>query len=173
MLQGSGERFIEVPDGDAGSLATLHRMADLVRFPDPWVDDFTDILSQVEAPPVELVRLVFEWVRAHMLYMPDRNDSGILDEIREPGYLLKEIDAMGAAFGDCDDYVVLYGAILHRLGFPVTLEAISRHEDQMLDHVYLSTSVAGQRIALDGIVEFPFGWEVPAEEVTRRVSLTV
>ena len=180
MLAGSGERFIPVPEGDAGSIATLHRIAELIRLPDPLVDRFTDILSVAigelqggEPHPVELVRLVFEWVRTHMLYTPDRNDSDILDEIRTPGYLLYEIETFGAALGDCDDYVILEGAVLYRLGFPVTLEAISREEDQMLDHIYASTMVDGQRIALDGIVDYPFGWEVPEEEVTRRESLTV
>lgn len=173
MLQGSGERFVEVPDGEAGSIATLHRMAEMIRTPDPVVDDFTDILSQMTEDPVELARLIFEWVRSKMLYTPDRNDSDILDEIREPGYLLREIDAYGAALGDCDDYVVLYGAIFHRLGYPYTMEAISRHDDLMLDHVYGSILVNGVRIPVDGIVEFPFGWEVPAEEVTKRLSLSV
>lgn len=173
MLQGSGERFVEVPDGEAGSIATLHRMAEMIRTPDPVVDNFTDILSQMTEDPMELARLVFEWVRAKMLYTPDRTDSDILDEIREPGYLLREIDTYGAALGDCDDYVVLYGAIFHRLGYPFTLEAISRHEDLMLDHVYGAVSVQGARIPIDGIVEFPFGWEVPAEEVTKRLSLSV
>lgn len=171
MLRGSEERFVEVPGGEAGSIATLHRMATLIRLPDPWVDDFAAIVSEASDDPLELARLVFEWVRAKMLYTPDRNDSDILDEIREPGYLLREIDAYGAALGDCDDYVVLYGAVYTRLGYPFTLEAISRHEDEMLDHVYGSILVNGVRIAVDGIVEFPFGWEVPAEEVTRRVSL--
>lgn len=171
MLQGAGERFIEVPDGEAGSIATLHHMAALIRTPDPWVDDFTDILSQASEDPMELARLVFEWVRSKMLYTPDRNDSDILDEIREPGYLLREIDTYGAALGDCDDYVVLYGAIFHRLGYPFTLEAISRHEDQMLDHVYGSILIGGVRVPIDGIVDFPFGWEVPTDEVTYRISL--
>lgn len=171
MLQGSGERFIPVPDGEAGSIATLHRMAALIRTPDPWVDDFTDILSQASDDPMELARLVFEWVRSKMLYTPDRSDSDILDEIREPGYLLREIDTYGSALGDCDDYVVLYGALYHRLGYPFMLEAISRHEDEMLDHVYGSILVNGVRIAVDGIVDFPFGWEVPAEEVTARITL--
>lgn len=173
MLRGSEERFISVPDGEAGSIATLHRMAQLIRTPDPWVDDFTDILSQASEDPVELARLVFEWVRAKMLYTPDRNDSDILDELREPGYLLREIDTYGAAMGDCDDYVILYGALYHRLGYPFTMEAISRHEDLMLDHVYGAVYVNGVRIPVDGIVEFPFGWEVPAEEVTKRLSLSV
>lgn len=173
MLQGSEERFIPVPDGEAGSIATLHRMAQLIRTPDPWVDDFTDILSQASEDPVELARLIFEWVRAKMLYTPDRNDSDILDELREPGYLLREIDTYGAAMGDCDDYVILYGALYHRLGYPFTLEAISRHEDLMLDHVYGAVYVNGVRIPVDGIVEFPFGWEVPADEVTKRLSLAV
>lgn len=175
MLRGSEERFIEVPEGDGGSIATLHRMAELIRLPDPAVDAITDKMSVIadvyDLPPMELARLVFEWVRAKMLYTEDRSDSDILDEIREPGYLIREILAYGAALGDCDDYVILYGATYTRLGFPYTLEAISRHEDQVLDHVYGSILVDGARVAVDGIVEFPFGWEVPAEEVTRRVTL--
>jgi hypothetical protein len=173
MLSGSEEHFIPVPDGDAGSIATLHRMAGLIKLPDPWVDDFTDILSQADRDPYDLAQMVFEWVRSKMLYTPDRTDSDILDEIRTPGYLLRETLTFGAALGDCDDYVVLYGAIYYRLGYPVTLEAISRHEDEMMDHVYLSIRIGGVRVAVDGIVDYPFAWEVPEEEITRRVSLPV
>jgi hypothetical protein len=43
----------------------------------------------------------------------------------------------------------------------------------MMDHVYLSIRIGGVRVAVDGIVDYPFAWEVPEEEITRRVSLPV
>ncbi len=170
MLPGASERFIEIPEGIEGSAATLRRMAELIRQPDPVVDDFTDILSAASDDPIQNVRTLYEWVRAKMLYTPDFNNGIIIEEIRTPGYLLHEIVTFGSALGDCDDYVVLYGAVLYRMGFPVTLEAVSTHPDQQLDHVYLSTMVEGPRIPLDGIVQEPFGWEIPENEVTNRMA---
>jgi hypothetical protein len=51
--------------------------------------------------------------------------------------------------------------------------AISRHEDQLLDHVYGQIQIDGQWVTVDGIVDFPFGWEVPQEEVTNRVEYPI
>lgn len=170
MLAGASERFTYIPEGYEGSVATLRRMAEMIVAPDPVVDDFADILAQVSDDPVQVVKTFFEWVRAKMLYTPDFNNGVVIEEIRTPGYLLHEITALGAALGDCDDYVVLYGAVFHRMGFPVTLEAVSTHPDRQLDHVYCSVMVNGQRIPLDGIVPEPFGWEVPENEVTNRLQ---
>jgi hypothetical protein len=173
MLGGASEWFTEVPDGVDGSIATLHRMAEIIREPDPAIDALVDALSIQNDDPLEIVRVLFEWVRSKMLYTPDMNTGIVVEEIRMPGYLLMEIFSLGRALGDCDDYVVLYGSILYRLGFPVTLEAVSTHDDQMFDHVYLSTVVNGQRIPMDGIVEEPFCWEIPSAEITNRMTLTV
>lgn len=173
MLPGASERYVPIPEGYEGSVLTLRRMAVLLREADPVVDEFAAMVAETSDDPLSLVRLVFEWVRKKMLYTPDFNNGVVVEEIRTPGYLLREMVAFGSALGDCDDYVTLTGAVLYRLGFPVTLEAISRSEDLQLDHVYLSTVVNGERVVLDGIVDEPFGWEVPAEEVTNRESLLV
>jgi hypothetical protein len=160
MLPGASERLVEIPDGQAGSWVTLSRMADMIQTPDPLVD--VQAARMATAPPA----VIFEWVRSHMLYTPDFNNGEIIEEIQTPGYLLREIAALGKALGDCDDYVVLLAALYLRGGHRVVLVAISRYPDQLLDHVYLTVD----GVAADGIVRYPFGWEVPASEVTFRME---
>lgn len=177
MLPGARERFIEIPQGVEGSLATLERMAGMVRegADDPTVTDFAAkvVDRYPHYAPLDYAALLFEWVRTRMLYLPDYDDGEVIEEIRTPGYLLQEIARYGNAVGDCDDYVVLYGALYRALGFPVRFVAISITPDQLLGHVYLQLHYEGEWITADGIVPDPFGWEVPAEEVTNRVEWPV
>jgi hypothetical protein len=160
MLPGASERWIEIPDGQPGSWMTLERMASMIRAGDPVVD--VQAARMAAAPP----EVLFEWVRSHMLYTPDFNNGNVIEEIKTPGYLLREIGVFGHALGDCDDYVVLLAALWFRLGYRVALVAISRHADQLLDHVYLTVD----GVSADGIVPYPFGWEVPTSEVTFRMD---
>jgi hypothetical protein len=177
MLPGASERFVEVPHGIPGSLATLERMRGMILSRDAVVDQFVrqllDLADSQDLEPSMLASLVFEWVRSRMLYLPDREDHDLIEEIRTPGYLLQEIGVYGNAVGDCDDYVVLYGAIYSRLGWPVTLVAVSTHADKLLDHVYLAIGRGEQRISVDGIVTDPFGWEVPENEISNKVEVSV
>lgn len=177
MLPQAREWFREIDEGNTGSLQTLALMREMIVAPDAIVDRaVTDILSQPyteSLSPFDLARAIFEWVRSHMLYTPDLNNGIVIEEVRTPGYTLFEIDRLGAAIGDCDDYVILLAALYHRLGFLVKMVAISRYEDKLLDHVYLQAQIDGQWINADGIVDFPFGWEVPADEVTNRVEYPI
>ncbi|MCI0371231.1 MAG: hypothetical protein L0214_07580 [candidate division NC10 bacterium] len=172
MLPGARERFVPIPEGEAGKLATLRHMAGLICAPDPLVDAVTDKMSVAGAGwgPLRLAEGTFEWVRGHMLYMPDYNNGVVIEEIRTPGYLLHEIGVLGRAIGDCDDYVVLLGALYKRLSFGVTLVAVSTVR---LDHVYLVVHTGEGSAAADGITDFPFGWEVPEGEVSDRVEYPV
>lgn len=160
MLPGAPERLIEVPEGHPGSWATLAYMARVALAPNPRLDAVAAAWGN--APP----SVLFEWVRAHMLYTPDYNNGSIIEEIQTPGHTLDEIARLGRAIGDCDDYVVLLASLYVRRGHRVVLVAISRHVDQLLDHVFLTVD----GIAADGIVAEPFGWEVPTSEVTYRME---
>lgn len=175
MLPQGRDWYREIDEGIPGSMQTLALMRQMILAPDPIVDrGVTDILSQTESfTPRETAQAIFEWVRSHMLYTPDVNNGLVIEELRTPGYTLFEIYKLGAAIGDCDDYVILYGAIYHRLGFPFRMIAISRYPDQLLDHVYGQIQIDGEWVTVDGIVEYPFGWEVPAQEVTNRVDYPV
>lgn len=182
MLPQARHRFIEIQDGEQGSIETLARMRELVLASDPIVElTVRDILSQPVTEvmdPYELAHAIFEWVRAHMLYTPDvdgvwQGVGHIIEEIRTPGYTLYEIEKLGAAIGDCDDYVILLCALYARLGYACRMVAISRADDQMLDHVYMQLRVGHEWITADAIVEWPFGWEVPQSEVTNRVEYPI
>ena len=180
MLPQARDRFVEIAEGEEGSRQTLARMRAMVLAPDPIVEAaVSDILSQTEhLSPAEIAHVIFEWVRDHMLYTPDVNTQWghvghVIEELRTPGYTLLEIDRLGAAIGDCDDYVVLLCALYSRLGFRCRMVAISRSDDLMLDHVYMQVQVDGEWTTADGIVAWPFGWEVPEEEVTNRVEFPI
>mgnify|MGYP001558894634 CR=1 FL=1 len=165
MLPGASERWVRIPDGNPGRLATLVRMAKMIREPDPLLG----LVVALDAMP----DAVFAWVQRYLLYQLDRVDDLVVDELHTPGYLLAEIARYGHAFGDCDDFVILLGALYRRLGYPVQMVAISRRADRELDHVYLRLAVDGEWIAADGIVPYPFGWEVSEREITNRVEMMV
>jgi transglutaminase-like putative cysteine protease len=177
MLPHSREWYHEIADGNVGSLQTLALMREMILAPDSIVDHaVTDILSQPATEsltPRALAQAVFEWVRSHMLYTPDLNTGLVIEELRTPGYLLYEISKLGAAIGDCDDYVILYGGLFTRMGYPCRMVAISREADELYDHVYIQLQIDGEWVTLDGIVDFPFGWEVPREEVTNRLEYPI
>lgn len=177
MLPQGRDWYREIAEGNPGSLQTLAMMREMVLAPDRVADQFiTSILSDPRTENLSaasLARRIFEWVRSHMLYTPDRNDGRVIEELRTPGYTLHEIDALGAAIGDCDDYVILLCGLYTRLGYPCRMVAISRYPDQLLDHVYMQVQIEGQWVTGDGIVDYPFGWEVPASEVTNRVEYPI
>jgi transglutaminase-like putative cysteine protease len=177
MLPQAHEWFREIAEGTPGSLQTLAIMRQMILAPDPILDQaVTDILSQPATEnlsPYALAKSIFEWVRSHMLYTPDVNNGVVIEELRTPGYTLFEISRLGAAIGDCDDYVILLCGFYNRLGYQTKMVAISRYEDQLLDHVYCQVQIDGEWVNADGIVDFPFGWEVPAHEVTNRVEYPV
>ena len=171
MLPGSSERFIPIPEGNAGNLITLDRMAEMIREQQPL---FTP-LARLGPPSATDAHRIFEWVRSHMLYIEDLNDlRGVIEEIKTPEYLLREIATFGSAIGDCDDYVVLYGTIYLARGYGVKLVAIALHEDTLLEHVFLQVSWDGSGwVTCDGIVAEPMGWEVPEREQYARVERIV
>jgi transglutaminase-like putative cysteine protease len=111
-----------------------------------------------------------------MRYTPDAEAHGAFpleDVLYAPDDLLAQIDAQGYAEGDCDDYVILLGALCVALSIPCQIEVLSTRDDRMFDHVYL-------RLVDDTVMDAipsgpapigagePFGWEVPPERVTNR-----
>ena len=75
--------------------------------------------------------------------------------------------------GDCDDYVVLLGAMLMSVGHPVRIRVIQTQDKSSWSHVYLITpnrfdDPRAEWKAVDCSVSKPCGWEAPgAAEVAR------
>jgi predicted transglutaminase-like cysteine proteinase len=75
--------------------------------------------------------------------------------------------------GDCDDYVLLMGALLLRLGIPSTVVLTSGRDDGEYDHVFLEVPFPEGPVTLDAITGAGFGWRVPADRITALERIPV
>lgn len=101
------------------------------------------------------VRAIFDWVKQNFRFTKDPSGKEMLSTAP---YLL-HLQA-----GDCDDYVVILGALLTALGHAVRVVTIAADpvEPGRMSHVYLETYANGQWIALDGTQANAVpGWQPP------------
>ena len=122
---------------------------------------------------------MYQWVQSHLIYTPDgaAPDAHPLERgqegLRSPEYLLRGIANWGVDWGDCDDYVILMGALLLRLWVPLVAVLTSGRSDGEYDHVWLCAQTPEGVFALDGIKGHPFGWQVPDEGITATELIPV
>ena len=150
----------EIPGGFAGTDATVETMAQLIQdsLTDPVVvQTARNIVRSVEERDKDAEALaVREWILAHFRYV----NEGV-ETISTPRVMLDEIRKYGAFSGDCDDVVVLGGALQRALGHEVRIRVISQRPDKYFSHVfyeYLSPKKGwvGQDLIMR---KKPFGWE--------------
>lgn len=171
-------QLFEIAEGNAGILTTAAQMRALARAPSPRARAvLRRVLGAVPSSSAYVhAGLLYRWLSEHMVYVPDGEapDSvGLEEEIRSPEYLLDKIERYGYAFGDCDDFVILFAALLLAAGIPARLVLVSARSDREFDHVYLRLLTARGWVAADAIRGEALGWEVPAGRVTHRAELAV
>lgn len=141
-----------IPDGDAGTHATLAIMAELVR---AYRMD-AKIRAQAESiiagiPPKDAYReakAVQEWVRDHIRYTGDVHD---VETIRDPVLLLR------SRFGDCDDMTTLAAALMESIGLATELVAVAFAGGEF-SHVLGQVEVGGSWIPFETTEPVSFGW---------------
>ena len=75
---------------------------------------------------------------------------------------------------DCDDFVILTGALLQAIGHPVRIVIIGNNYDDSEDysHIYLQVLLGKKWIGLDGSVPgAKMGWEAPKYAAKKVISL--
>ena len=75
---------------------------------------------------------------------------------------------------DCDDFVILTGALLQSIGHPVRIVIIGNNfkDKEDYSHIYLQTLVNKKWIALDGSVPgAKIGWEAPKYATKKLINL--
>lgn len=75
---------------------------------------------------------------------------------------------------DCDDFVILTGALLQAIGHPVRVVIIGNNYDDKEDfsHIYLQTRLKNRWISLDGSVPgAAVGWEAPKYATKKIITL--
>jgi hypothetical protein len=118
-------------------------------------------------------RALYYWVQRHLAYT---GDHVLVEELRGAVTLLQDIEDHRWAFGDCDDYVILLGALLAAIGIPFNLALVSARPDQEFDHIFLILFTELGPEAADaippgpGMPGHPFGWHVPLDQVTHSVE---
>lgn len=89
---------------------------------------------------------VAQWVMRKMVYLADP-DGG--EFIQTPLVLLNAIAKKGVAYGDCDDHVVLLGAMLTSIGIPSRAVAVKLHGADHYNHVVVEYLHNGEPVLID------------------------
>ena len=75
---------------------------------------------------------------------------------------------------DCDDFVILTGALLQSIGHPVRIVIIGNNYKDKEDysHIYIQTKIGDKWVALDGSVPgAKVGWETPRYATKKIINL--
>ena len=89
---------------------------------------------------------IAQWVMQKMVYLADP-DGG--EFIQTPLVLLNTIGQKGFAYGDCDDHVVLLGAMLTAAGIPARAVAVKLHGADYYNHVVVEYPLNGSIVLID------------------------
>ena len=96
------------------------------------------------------VRTLTNWVKENLIYMMDPDGA---EYFQSPLGLIQRILAEGRAYGDCDDHVMLLGALLVSVGIPVTVQGVKVNGSDWFNHVILSAMVNGRPVDIDPIAK--------------------
>lgn len=153
----------QLPEGAAGTRATLRLMAGLVRETRilPAIrNTAADIVSSLAAQNFTAeADAIFCFVRDQIRYLQDTNN---VEVIQNPCFTLDFRQ------GDCDDKSTLLAALLESVGHPCRFVAVGYTHPGEFEHVYVETRIGGQWIPLESTEQVPMGWaplypNVPAQ----------
>jgi hypothetical protein len=113
---------------------------------------------------------IHDWIQQKIAYV---GDHVLIEELRAPAGLVLEIQDRGSTMGDCDDFVILEGALLAAIGIPIRIVTISTRRDRDFNHTYLIVDTNAGPIVADPILKGPtgrplaFGTHVPPTQITN------
>lgn len=141
-----------IPDGQAGSIATMRAMRQLVRdaVRDPGQQIRESALSILRGVNTfsDQARAIQQWVQRNIEY---RRDPPDLELVQTPQVTLQ------LRAGDCDDQSVLTAALLQSTGHPTQFIAVGM-DGAPLTHVLVQTLIGTSWVAVETIENRPMGW---------------
>ena len=84
------------------------------------------------------IRAIVKWVQQNVTY---RKDIYNVEYFQTPRRLLKDVES-GRSAADCDDFVILGGALLGSIGYPTGALIVDSNNDGVFSHVMLLTKTA-------------------------------
>jgi transglutaminase-like putative cysteine protease len=149
--------LLEIPKGAAGIDTTLRIMRDVTRAQAalPVVRDAAIAITQGTGPynGAERARLILEWVRSHVGFIPDPVQ---VEALTVPSAHLRAIRVHGQTSGDCDDGAVLIATLARSVGLQTRFVAASFLPSRRLHHVW-AEAFDRDWIALDPFRAETFG----------------
>lgn len=145
----------QLPDGAAGTRATLQIMGQLVQQfkSDPRIR--SEAMQLLQGLPAKNwmaeIGSIFQYVRDGVRYT--RDTRGV-ETIQTPTV------TMDTGMGDCDDKSTLLASLLESVGHPTRFVAIGMQPGTYC-HVYVQTQVGQKWVGLDPTEAVPVGWEPP------------
>jgi transglutaminase-like putative cysteine protease len=137
----------------------IRRVASSILNPrcgDGWCISEKDWASEVSA--------IFYWLRHHIRYTLDPHDLELLQRARR---------TLENKTADCDDLVILAGAILQVVGYPIRMVIIDTGQESGWNHIYLHVGIPPMQphrwIPFDlAATTEPLGWEMPERAINRK-----
>jgi hypothetical protein len=153
-------RTLQIPDGDAGTAATIAAMRQLIDEgkKDPEVYELArTILRRARVPAFDLVgeaRAIYEAVRRNMRFTRDIRGKETLHSARE---------LVRLRMGDCDDYCILLCSMLESIGHGTHIVTVANDErdPQTFTHVYPEVWLNGRWVAVDAARKKPAFGKTP------------
>lgn len=155
-----------IPNGDAGTKATLQAMRRFAREGARNIVVREQAMSLVRDLPghknwVGQVRALHSFVRDCIQYV--RDIAGV-ETLQTPEMTLRYRQ------GDCDDQATLLAALLQSIGHPARFVAISALPLGQFSHVYVETKIGARWFPLETTEKFPAGKPM---NYARRMVLDV
>lgn len=142
----------DIPNGTAGSIATMRAMRQLVR------DAVRDPKQQIREAALKILRGVNsfsdqaralqQWVQNNIEY---RRDPPDVELVQSPQVTFQ------LRAGDCDDQSVLLASLLQASGHPAQFVAVGLNGTP-LSHVMVQTLIGTQWVGVETIQPRPLGW---------------
>lgn len=148
-----------VPEGDAGTEATLRamrRMIDKGTASPRVIRIARDIVRPIAARDTDAeAHAILNWVQAKLRYT---HDPVGVEVVADPDYMAREYERTGSIVGDCDEAVVLTGALLKAVGIEAEPVVVSPDQGAYSHVLIRYKSPKHGYVTLDGITKNGPGW---------------
>ncbi len=149
-------RLVDIPNGAAGVFTTASTMRQLINAYKTDVELRSTAANLVFLTPEKNdyaeVEAIFNFVRDNIRYLKDVHN---VETLTTPDRTLQ------LGYGDCDDQVVLLGAMLESIGYPTRIVLTGYGDPGIFEHVYLQALVQNHWVDMDPTEQIPLGFAPP------------
>jgi transglutaminase-like putative cysteine protease len=152
-----------IPDGPAGTRATLDIMVKLAR----EYKTNLEVRNQAEAI-IAGVREKDYWGEAGAIQQWVRDNIRFTQDINGVETIKTPLELLYSGQGDCDDKSLLAATLLESVGHPAMFVAVGTQPGGEFDHVYVETKIGDNWIGVETTENVPLGWK-PENVASRMV----